>query len=137
MLRDVNWTLTRRIDTNLGTGGTPYEVENIVNSKFLKVRHNTIKTVLLVGICFIVCCGNEEKYYLMYNLGYNVDWNDTYFKFCVEMIHLNRTVNPFVYLFSFQDYQMILKEFSLKPKSLQRDVESTSQNSKVTTNTCG
>ena len=108
LLRDIDWTLTRRIDSYLGTGITPYEVENKLNSKFLKVRQNTIKTVLLVGICFVVCWGNDEIYYLMYNLGYNADWN--------------RTVNPFVYLFSFQDYQMVFKEFSLKPKSVQRDV---------------
>ena len=73
----------------------------------------------------------------MYNLGYNADWNGTYFKFCVAMIYLNFTVNPFVYLLSYQDYHMALREFCLKPKSARKDVESISSNSKVTTITCG
>ena len=131
----IAWTLTRRIDSNLGTGNNPSEVENKLRSKFLKARNNTIKTVLLVGICFIVCWGNDEIYYLMYNLGYDADWNGTYFKFCVAMIYLNCTVNPFVYLFSYQEYHRALREFCLKQKSTRRDHESTSSISKGTANT--
>ena len=130
----IAWTLTRRIDSNLGTGITPSG--NIVNSQFLKARNNTIKTVLLVGICFIVCWGNDEIYYLMYNLGYDADWNGSYFKFCIAMVYVNCIVNPFVYLFSYQDYHRALREFSLKPKSARKDIESISSNSKVTTITC-
>ena len=71
----------------------------------------------------------------MYNLGYDADWNGTYFKFCVAMIYLNCTVNPFVYLFSYQDYHRALREFCLKQKSAKRDHENTSSISKVTANT--
>ena len=131
----IAWNLTRRIDSNLGTGNTPSEVKNKLNSKFLNARNNTIKTVLLVGICFIVCWGNDEIYYLMYNLGYDADWNGTYFKFCVAMIYLNCTVNPFVYLFSYQDYHRALREFCLKQKSARRDHENISSISKGTANT--
>ena len=107
----IAWTLTRRIDSNLGTGNTPSEVENKLNSKFLKARNNTIKTVLLVGICFIVCWVNDEVYLLMYFLGYDVDWNGLYYKFCIIMVYINCTVNPFVYLIKYQDYQRALRSF--------------------------
>ena len=41
LLHDLDFTLTRRIDSYLGSGVTPYEVEQKVNSKFLK--HDTMR----------------------------------------------------------------------------------------------
>ena len=110
----IAWILTRRIDSTLQTDGVASKTENKIKTKFTTARNNTIKTVLLVGICFIICWVNDEVYYLMSNLGYEVDWNSTYFKFCVTMIYLNCTVNPFVYLIKYQDYQKALRDFFLK-----------------------
>ena len=128
----IAWILTKRIDSNLENTRSTSNVEDAIKSKFLKARNNTIKTVLLVGICFIICWINDEVYYLMYNLGYDADWNGTYFKFCVAMIYLNCTVTPIVYLISYQDYHRALREFCFKSKTHSRDVESTSS---VSTNT--
>ena len=127
--------LTRRIDSNLESTSSISDVENTIKSKFLKARNNTIKTVLLVGICLIICWVNDEVYYLMYNLGYDADWNGTYFKFCVTMIYLNCTVNPFVYLVSYQDYHRALRDFCLKTKSARTDMGSSQSVSTATTNT--
>ena len=106
----IAWTLTRRIDSNLGQDTSTSEVENKSNSKFLKARNNTIKTVLLVGICFIICWVNDEVYLLMYFVGYDVNWNGLYYKFCISMVYINCTVNSFVYLIKYQDYQRALKK---------------------------
>ena len=113
----IAWILTRRIDSTLQTDGVVSKTENKIKTKFTTARNNTIKTVLLVGICFIICWVNDEVYYLMFNLGYEVDWNGTYFKFCVTMIYINCTVNPFVYLIKYQDYQKALRDFFLKGKN--------------------
>ena len=113
----IAWILTRRIDSNLENNG----IESNINSKFIMARNNTIKTVLLVGICFIVCWVQSEVYYLMDNLGYDADWNGTYFKVCVTMLYLNFTVNPFVYLIKYQDYQRALREFCFKGKYQQEE----------------
>ena len=99
----IVWILSRRIDSNLQTSDTQTE-------KFLLARKNTIKTFLLVGLCFVICWSNNQVYYLMYNLGYNVDWNGIYFQFTVLMVFLNCTVNPFIYLIKYQDYQSALKK---------------------------
>ena len=45
----------------------------------------------------------------MYNLGYDADWNGIYFQFTVLMVFLNCTVNPFIYLIKYKDYQSALK----------------------------
>ena len=130
----IAWILTRRIHSNFEIACSTSDVDNIINSKFLKARNNTIKTVLLVGICFIICWINDEVYYLMYNLGYDADWDGAYFKFCVAMIYLNCTVNPFVYLVSYRDYHRALREFCSKRKSVGGNVESASRVSSVPTN---
>ena len=98
----IVWILSRRIDSNLQTSDMQTE-------KFLLARKNTIKTFLLVGLCFVICWSNNQVYYLMYNLGYNADWNGIYFQFTVLMVSLNCTVNPFIYLIKYQDYQSALK----------------------------
>ena len=130
----IAWVLTQRIDSNLESTSSTSDVEDAIKRKFLKARNNTIKTVLLVGICFIICWINDEVYYLMYNLGYDADWNGTYFKFCVTMIYLNCTVNPIVYLVSYRDYHRALREFCSRSKwkTDKRDVEYTSSTSTST-----
>ena len=98
----ILWILTRRIDSNLGNNGAHADT-------FQVARTNTIKTFLVVGICFIICWSNNQIYYLMGNLGYNINWNGTYYKFGIAMIFLNCTVNPFIYLVKYKDYQVALK----------------------------
>ena len=108
----IVWILTRKIESNLDNKErNTTEQESVLSKRFLSARNNTIKTVLLVGICFIICWVNDEVYYLLHNLGYEADWNSTYFKFCLIMVFLNCTVNPFVYLIKYQDYQKALKHF--------------------------
>ena len=99
-------------------------------------RTNTIKSFLLVGIVFIVCWTNEEVFYLMYNLGQEVDWNGTYYNFCVIMVFPNSTVNPFIYLCKYQDYQVALKYLlCYKTKGESEDNRSLSFFSATSTNT--
>ena len=46
----------------------------------------------------------------MHNLGFEADWNSTYFHFTVLMVIINSTVNPFIYLIKYRDYQEALRE---------------------------
>ena len=101
----IVWGLHIRIDTNTT------ESQSNLSDKFLLARQNTIKTFLLVGLCFIICWIQNQVYYLMYNLGYDIDWNSTYYKYTILIIFLNCTVNPFIYLIKYKDYQKALKNF--------------------------
>ena len=85
-------------------------MEKYIREKFQLARKNTMKTFLLVGLCFIICWSSNEIYFLMSNLGYNIDFNSTYYKFNVLMVFVNCTVNPFIYLIEYRDYQQALKE---------------------------
>ena len=77
--------------------------------QFQKAKINTIKTFLIMSICFVVCWSNSQVLYLLYNLGYTVDWDGDYNKFTVLMAFGNCTINPFVYLIKYRDYQEALK----------------------------
>ena len=45
----------------------------------------------------------------MYNLGYAADWDGVFFKCSLLMAFDNCTINPFIYLFKYRDFQQALK----------------------------
>ena len=127
----IVWVLTRRINTNLIKTTSQYTKDNaesamntntsVINNsvtpasdtgkvKFQLARRNTIKTVLIVGLCFIICWSQNQITYFMYNCGYDINYNSTYIQFTVLMVFLNCTVNPFIYLIKYKDYQEALKK---------------------------
>ena len=146
---NIAWMLSRRIrtdttDTNVnsvGNSGVSFELSrssisgfgkrkqlaDVHRDKFQLARRNTIKTLLIVGCCFIVCWSQNQVLYLMFNLGYDLDWNSKYYHFTVLMVFVNCTVNPLIYLIKYQDYQIALREF-IRCKSTSQD-EFQSQNS--------
>ena len=128
----IVWVLTRRINTDLIK--IQYNTDNSVNvsnsvenakivtqiadsgkDKFQLARRNTIKTLLIVGLCFIICfiiCWSQNQVrYLMFNCGYNINFNTTYHQFTILMVFLNCTVNPFIYLIKYRDYQEAFRTF--------------------------
>ena len=115
----ITWMLTTRINTDLLQNKSKMNMEqasdaNIGNTskdKFQLARKNTIITLLIVGLCFIICWSQNQIEYLMYNLGYPIDFNSNYHNFTVLMVFINCTVNPFIYLIKYRDYQEALKKF--------------------------
>ena len=125
----IVWALTRRINTDIMKPKSAIsQSENVSNSAvneaktspqatdtgkdmFQLARRNTIKTVLIVGLCFIICWSQNQITYFMYNCAYDLNYNITYIQFTVLMVFLNCTVNPFIYLIKYRDYQEALSEF--------------------------
>ena len=100
----IVWVLSRRIDSQFNSA------ENQTD-KFQIARRNTIKTFLLISVCFVVCWSSEQAFYFMFNLGYHSDFNGLFYKVSVVMAFCNCTINPFIYLVKYRDYQIALKEF--------------------------
>ena len=122
----IVWVLSRRLDFTLGNEHIEStnrkerangNAVNNANNKFQLARKNTIKTFALVGLCFVICLSNAHIYYFMYNLGYELDYNGTYYQFTVLMVFLNCTVNPFIYLIKYKDYQEALRQLLGREKS--------------------
>ena len=98
----IIWVLSRRVGNTLGNSSSK-------NDTFQLARDNTLKKFILVGVCFIICLSNSQIYYLMFNLGYNTDFDGNYFKFAILMSFINCTINPFIYLVKYKDYKEALK----------------------------
>ena len=124
----IVWVLTRRINTDLmkkkspmdnceNTNGQSANVrtdpksEDPGKEKFQLARRNTIKTLLIVGLCFIICWSQNQVIYFMHKCAYNLNFNSNYFNFTILMVFVNCTVNPFIYLVQYRDYQEALKTF--------------------------
>ena len=87
------------------------QTTDIGKEKFQLARRNTIKTLLIVGLCFIICWSQNQIIYFMHSCGYEVNFNTTYFQFTVVMVFLNCIVNPFIYIIKYRDYQEALRYF--------------------------
>ena len=124
----IVWVLTRRIKNDImkpqsdinNSKNASNSVDNdkimsqIMDSgkdRFQLAKRNTIKTLLIVGLCFIICWSQNQVRYLMFNCRYELDFNSTYHQFTILMVFLNCTVNPFIYLIKYRDYQEALKTF--------------------------
>ena len=123
----IIWVLTGRINTDLLKNKSQVNSNNIGETtdiaktntkcmdlgkeKFQLARRNTIKTLLIVGLCFIICWSQNQAIYFMYNCGYDLNFNGTYVQYTVVMVFLNCTVNPFIYLIKYRDYQEALRVF--------------------------
>ena len=108
----IVWILTRRINSKFNETESNDKIGKIQNKtgvdKFRVAKTNTIKTFFLVSISFFVCWVNNQIYFLLSNLGYEINWNGTYYQFTVLMVFLNCVVNPFIYLIKYKDYQEAL-----------------------------
>ena len=124
----ILWVLTTRINTDLMVNKFGQRNIQTINDptvhiqpstqradpgrdKFQLARNNTIKTLLIVGLCFIICWSQTEIMYFMYNCGYNINFSTTYVQFTVLLVFLNCVINPFIYLIKYRDYQEALKHF--------------------------
>ena len=107
-------------------------------AKFEQARNNLIKTLFVVMFFFFICYLGTEVLDLFFYLGFKVDWNSGYYKFVMSMRILNSTINPFIYLVNYKDFQRALmrpfgckksqSNFNSKLSSTVSDfVESTSQ----------
>ena len=104
------WVLIRRIDSKWSSIGPNLDTFHVA-------RTNTIKTFLTVALCLIICWSSSQIKYLMYNLGYEADFNGMFFNFTVLMTFVNCTINPFIYFVKYKDFQDALRQCCFYSKS--------------------
>ena len=120
----IIWVLTTRINTDLMKNKSQMDNSDNVcgqrdntkaidlgKEKFQLARRNAIKTLLIVGLCFIICWSQNQIIHFMYNCGYDIQFNSIYFDFTILLFFINCTVNPFIYLIKYKDYQEALRTF--------------------------
>lgn len=104
----ITCVLSARINNNQQFS-SGQQIDPAMNT-FQQAKRNTLITFAIVAFCFVLCWSPNQILYLMYNLGYSLDFSSAYFNFTVLMVFLNCTINPFVYLFKYRDFQVALRE---------------------------
>ena len=100
----IIWVLTQRIDSSIGSGESQNDIFQIA-------RTNTVKTFFLISLCFAICWSGCQTLYLMVNIGYDIDFNSTFLKSAILVAFCNCTINPFVYLIKYKDFQTAMEDF--------------------------
>ena len=97
----ILWIIRARIGSKMGR-------QDALTAKFELAKNNVIKTLFLVAFWFFICYLGSEMYDLFFYLGFEIDWNGSYYKFVVSMRFLNCTINPFIYLINYKDFQQAM-----------------------------
>ena len=70
-----------------------------------RARLNVVKTLVMVSLSFLLCWSPNQIYYTMYNLGFEVSFNHTFYHFTVIAVFLNCCINPFIYAFQYDQFK--------------------------------
>ena len=125
----ILWIIRARIGSKMGTD----EKQTV---KFEQARNNVIKTLFIVVFFIFICYLGIEVLFICYNLGFEVDWNGGYYKFTVIMVFINCTVNPFIYLINYKDFQKaLMRQFCCRISHQERNSDLSSSRSTVFTST--
>ena len=111
----IAWVLSRKLDNDILSGNRKSECNTVDSATDMRkknyelARRNTIKTLTLVAVCFILCWTGQQVWLLLFNFGFQIDWDLPAYQFLVFMICVNCVINPFIYLIQYKEYQRALK----------------------------
>ena len=136
----IAWVLSRKVsndvlagknknDTTMMNAATEMRKKNYETAK-----RNTIKTLILVAVCFVRCWTGNQVWFLLYNIGYEVKFDSVAYQFFVLMICVNSVINPFLYLIQYTEYQRALKGLVCGKKQAKSSDESHSTSTCVLDN---
>ena len=116
----IAWVLSRKLENDIlsdkeRTECNHHEKKKVDSATEMRMknyelaRRNTIKTLTLVAVCFVICWTGNQVWVLFFNFGFQVDWDSSGYQFLVLMICVNCVINPFIYLIQYKEYQKGLK----------------------------
>lgn len=66
--------------------------------KVSKEEKQVLKTLVLVSLVFAICVTPSNIYYLLFNLGYDLNFSNSLYYFLLALAMANCATNPFVYM---------------------------------------
>ena len=78
-------------------------------SNLSRAQKNLTKTFIIVIIVYIGCWTINQFNWLMFNLGWNLKLNSDFNFLSIILVYINCCINPFIYIFSYKDFQQSLK----------------------------
>ena len=95
-------------------GGESSGVSDNRDARMIRARKNVIKTLALVSFCFVFCWSWNQIFYTMFNCGYPVNFNSTFYHFTVIMVNCNCCLNPIAYAVKYEQFQDGVKKIFCK-----------------------
>ena len=127
----ILWIIRARIGSKMGSG-------DALTAKFELAKNNVIKTLFLVAFWFFICYVGGEMFDLFFYLGFEIDWNGSYYKFVVSMTFLNCTINPFIYLINNKDFQKaLIQQFFCRTSESNSNSNPTGSIESISVKSCG
>lgn len=76
------------------------------NESMARARGNVIKTLVIMGVCFVLCWSWNQGYYLLFNIGCsNLNLNGDFYNLTVIAVFINCCTNPIIYTVSYKQFQ--------------------------------
>ena len=66
-------------------------------------QQNVIKTLILVGVAFIVCWTPNELLFFQFNLGGTIQWEGWLYYTTVVLVFVNSCINPLVCMLNYKE----------------------------------
>ena len=79
-------------------------------NQYLAARRNTVKMLVLVCACFILCWSWNQFFFLALNLGASLQLGGAFYQFSVVAVFFNSCINPFIYIFKYREFQRGLRK---------------------------
>lgn len=79
----------------------PSSKRAIGSSQVSRAQVNVTRTMIIVSVAFAVCWTPNQIYYLMFNLGCQVDFLSPLYLFTLFFSFMNCCINPFIYAFKY------------------------------------
>ncbi|XP_022098636.1 allatostatin-A receptor-like [Acanthaster planci] len=76
-----------------------------LRGSLVRAKRNTIKTLIMVFLSYMVCWSANQIIYLMYNLGWPLDFTGTFYVFSVSLAAFNSCINPFIYSIKYRQFK--------------------------------
>ena len=90
-----------------------------------RMQKNLLKTLMIVTAGFVLCWSWSQVFFLLVNFGYFPDWYNSPFNyFSTVMAFANSCINPFIYLFKYEEFQKGAKQLLCVWKRRTVDYES-------------
>ena len=93
-----NDILTDKINRGTDNDKVVSSATNLRMKKYQLATRNTIKTLVLVAVSFIICWTGNQVLAFLYNIRYKVEFDSEVYQFFVLMVCVNCTINPFINL---------------------------------------
>ena len=82
-----------------------HKEQNRKEKKEAEIRKNILKTLALVCLCFIICLGPNQIYFLLINTGFDLPFGTPLYDFTVCLMFLNCAVNPICYGLQYREFR--------------------------------